>query len=896
MYQIYGLKCSGMKDPRGITIKNPEFSWKLRSDEKGRSQKAYQIRVWDPDGACVWDSGIRRGSDVFGIRYEGNALKPHTLYKWQVLTVSSYEEKALSDPAYFVTGMLDAAWKASWVEANQKRRPRQDCTDIWKIMGGEFESSKNPEEFLNPAVCMRKELRIDKEVKAAYLYATARGIYQIKVDGREVSELFAPGYTAYHGYLEVQQYDVTQLLPRGSHTLAVTLADGWFTGKIGLYGIGNQFGETNAFYMQMEIEYIDGMRQTVVTDRSFKWRESAYKYADLFVGSCYYQGSMDSAWELPGYDDSKWEPVLEKTYPTESFRGREAEPVKIIRRLGVKEVMQTPNGELVIDVGENIVGVLQIRFQGRVNTVLKLEHSETLDKEGNFFRNIVGQNKHQTDVYVCDRESEVTYLPEFTFHGFRYVRVEGIGREQILGLEVLVYGTDLEKTGDFKCSDERLNQLQKNIFRSQQGNMLSIPTDCPQREKAGWTGDMQVYSPTAGFNMDVYSFLKKWLANMRLDQLPDGQIPDIIPMTPSEKIPEGDRVFHDSSAAWGDGCLIIPYVLYQKYGRKEILEENFDMMNRWMDYIERTAASEHPKLENEYSGEELERQKYLWNTGFHFGDWLYPSASVGMTDPFKSAFQTKEYVSAAFWAYTTRMMADISRILGEEEKRMHYLGLNENIRKAYAKEYIDEEGNLPLELQGLYVLGLAFELFPKEKKAHAIRKLANLIHQNGDCLDTGFASVSFLLDTLWDHGEKELAWKLLFQDRCPSWLYEVKQGATTIWETWNAVLPDGTRTVSSFNHFSYGCVGDFMYRKILGLNAAEPGYRKIKIDLEIPEVLDFAKGSYDSVYGEIDIFWKKENSQIKADIMLPPNVTGVLNVLGKQYVLESGRTQICRVY
>lgn len=888
MFRIYGLKCNGMKNPRGITEKEIYLTWKLQSDVRGDRQKGYRIQIGDEERQLVWDSQYVESGAVFA-RFDGNGkLQSHTRYLWKVWIYFNGSEEPVSGSAYFTTGNLENRWSARWVEASQERKPVSDCLEMWKIYAGIVTSSPDPEKFLNPVVCMRKEFCIGKKVKKAYLYGTAHGIYQLRIDGQVASEPLAPGYTVYSKYLEVQQYDVTELLGKGRHVLGALLADGWYTGKIGLPGVGNQYGETNALFAQMLIYYEDGTEEILGTDSTFVWHEAPQEYADLIVGERYRQGFLDEQWMYPDYDCTDWEPVDIKKYSTDHFQGRKAEPVSVVRKQNPEKIFRTPAGELVLDVGENIVGFLNITFQTSPGMVLKMTHSEVLDREGNFLMNILGQNKNQMDVYVCDRKDVVSWHPDFTFHGFRYVKLEGIAEEQIRQIEICILATDLDRAGYFSCSDTRLNRLQENIYRSQQGNMLSIPTDCPQRERAGWLGDMQVYVPTAVYNMDVYSFLRKWLENIRLEQLADGQIPNIVPSAPSDSMIGNSGSDQICSAGWGDASVIIPYTLYRKYGDVRILKENFSMMEAWLGYIEQQASTCFLKPEEEYTAEELERQKYLWNTGFHFGDWLYPSAMEnGMTNPVETALRTKEYAAPLMFAYTAKLMAEICSALGNG-KEMHYRTLNKQIRKAYAEEYINEKGELPVELQGIYVLALYMEAYPDELRGKGIQKLVELIHKNGNCLDTGFLSVGFLLDTLWDAGEKKLVWDLIYQEKCPSWLYEVKMGATTIWESWNAILPDGTRTNSSYNHFAYGCVGDFLYRKILGLMEMEAGYKEVMISPDLSCGLVEARGTYDSMYGKISIEWRRKVDDLEVHVILPPGVTGQVSIMDQIVNIESG--------
>lgn len=878
MYHIYDLKYDGMECPVGVTDRIFSISWRLASDEKECKQIQYEVYITDENDKLIYKSELINTSvtrHLVDLSEDSDNFTSGMKYTFQIRSTSNTGEEAVA-ASIFSTGNLDRDWSAKWIEATAVRKPITDCTEMWKIFAGIVTSAENPEIFLNPAVNLRKKFMVGSKLKKAFAYATAHGVYELYVNGTLVSELLAPGYTTYSKYLEVGQYDVTELLNSGDENiLAVTLADGWYTGKVGLPGVGNQYGDSNAFFLQLDLEYEDGRKERIVTDKSFKWHESELEYADLFVGVRERQNYFWGDWKGIDFDDSDWKPVVEKDYPLDNLIGRKAEPVVCLKRITPK-VYETSKGELIIDAGENIVGVVDIAFRGNKDTVLKMTHSETLDRDGNFLMNIMGQNKNQTDTYVCCQKGNVKWTPRLTYHGFQYVKIDGINKEDILKAEVQVYGTKLQKTGEFHCSNEDLNILQENIYRSQQGNMLSIPTDCPQRERAGWTGDMQVYAPTACFNMDVYSFLRKWLYNMRLEQLQDGQIPNIIPSMPSDKLVGNSQSEHICSAAWGDACLIVPYTLYMKYGDIRILEENFDMMLRWMQYVEKQAATSFLKPEHEYTMKEIQVQKYLWNTEFHFGDWLYPSkAHDGMSNPIETAMETKEYVASAYFAYTSDIMTKVCEELGKEEAH-HYRELNKNIKWAFAKAYIDEKGHLPKELQGLYVLALAFNLYPDEKTKQAgIQQLVSLIQLNDNKLDTGFVSVPFLLDVLWDNGEKKLAYQLLFNKECPSWLYEVSQGASTVWESWNAILPDGTRTNSSYNHFAFGCVGDFIYRKILGLEVIEPGYKVVRIEPDLDCGLDYANGSIETPYGQLEIRWKKQakTNALDLEVILPPGVT-----------------------
>lgn len=891
MYQIHDPKCNGMKNPVGLIDKLPRFSWKLSTDLNDLKQQNYRIRVQNEQKTLVWDSGTVESTAVFDIPYNGSPLCSHTDYTWSVISVATNSDKATSPHQYFSTAMLEGEWKAQWIEPTLSRKPLTDCTEMWKVFTGMVTSLEHPEEVLDPPVYLRRNFTISKPVAKAKAYATAHGIYELQLNGKVISAPLAPGYTVYKDYLAVQQYDITACLNRGTNCIGTILADGWYTGKIGFTGIGNQYGDTTAFYLQLELFYNDGTHETITSDEQFRWTTGNYAYADLFVGERYIQDKISSKWNSADFDDRSWQKVAVKNYGTANFAGQECEPVRVLRTISKPAFLNSPKGELIVDAGENIVGYPRITMHGKVGQTVKLTHSEVLDRDGNFLMNIMGQHKNQCDIFIFTRDSMVNYTPCFTFHGFRYIKVEGISTDNIESIEIDILGTDLDHSGSFSTSCDLINRLQENIVRSQSGNMLEIPTDCPQRERAGWTGDMQVYTPTACFNMDVYAFLSRWLKNMRYEQLPDGQVPNIIPSMESDKYIHFSQNKHISCAGWSDACMIIPWFLYQYYGKIEVLVDNFDMIHRWMDYVENQARTSHPKAAGVYSPEELERQQYLWNTEFHFGDWLYPSAvKEAEGNPILSAERTKEYVPAAMFAYTSRLMSKICTALNKKELAAHYRALNNNIRRAFAAEYIDSDGKMPVHIQGLYVLALQFDLYPANKKSMGIKHLKELIASNNGSLDTGFLSTPFLLDTLYENGEKELAYSLLYRETCPSWLYAVTQGATTIWESWAAIQPDGTRTNSSYNHFAFGSIGDFIYRRIGGLFPLEAGFRQIKISPDFDCGLAHARLSYNSNYGKIEVNWHKKAKGLLLEISLPVNVSGIVECNGQSYEVTSGKT------
>lgn len=864
MIKLYDAVC--------VFDKTPRFSWKLEGD---CGQKNYQIRLYDEDNSCVWDSGVCESVVRHGITCM-TKLKPEMTYHWNVRCegVDGTTDETAGNT--FVTGITE--WKAKWVEPDRIRKPIKDVAQpITTVI-----EQDDPREKLDPAVYMRKKIRLDEQPKKAKLYVTAHGIYALWVNGSFVSDFLAPGNTSYGKRLEYQYIDVTKYVHSGENVIGVVLADGWYTGKIGAVGIGQQYGKESAFLFQLNLTGKDGTHQEIGSDEEVRWKEGAWEFADLIVGESYDANKELNGWLEAGYDDSDWNAAVLPKYGYENLELQSIEPVKILRTI-VPKVYRSPNGELIVDAGENIAGYISFDLELEAGQEVKLEYTETLDKDGNFLRNIIGQNKQQTDYYRSAENGRCKWHPLFSFHGFQYVRITGTDDMNPEHYRIDVIGTPLKTTGEFYCSDPRLNQLQENILRSQIGNMICIPTDCPQRERTGWTGDMQIYAPTACYEMDVEQFLRHWLADMRNEQMEDGQIPHIIPYFPSHDVMKPDWVKIIIAAGWSDAAVIVPWRLYEAYGDVQILEENYEMMQKYMDFVE-CVTKENP--ENEvYTEERKEWLAYVWNTSFQYGDWLAPSIVKNQLPPTITGYEA----ATLMYAYTTGLMAQICTTLaghstvaegkdGSEAKKsfteraVHYRELNEKIRDAYAKEYMNPDGTMKKEFQGIYVLALAMHAVPEATKKATVAHLAEMIHKNGDCLDTGFLSIPFLLETLYENGERELANTLLFQDASPSWLYEVKMGATTIWETWEAVDLEGNPKDFSMNHFAFGCVGEYLFRHILGIQRMEPGWKKVRIAPDVNCGLEYAKGSYDSIWGKISVEWKKTENGVDLKVDLPPDV------------------------
>lgn len=457
--------------------------------------------------------------------------------------------------------------------------------------------------------------------------------------------------------------------------------------------------------------------------------------------------------------------------------------------------------------------------------------------------------------------------------------------------KVYVLSSDTQKIGLFQTSDERVNQLQKNIISSQQANSISIPTDCPQREKAGWTGDIMAYAPTMCFNTKSHAFLRSWLNNLRMDQLEDGAVPVVVPYLKAYKMFIKGMTGYETSCGWGDAVITVPYAIYRAYGDKQILEENYKAMVKWLDYIESRMHDVHPKGYENWDEKRKKRSYYLWNTDFHFGDWLIPSLVLGNPDGgamMDTAYQTMEIVAPAYAAFSSQCLAEISRILGKDKEASYYQKLYDKIREAFIEEYVHNDGTIDADFQGIYVIALKNNLVGEDIRPKMVEHLCKMIEDNDYCLDTGFLSVLFLMDVLCENGKRNLAYQLLFQTKCPSWLYMVEHGATSIWESWGATSEDGTVSTYSYNHYAFGCIGEWMYKDIGGLRIIEPGYKVFQVKPAWDCGLKYVKIKEESPYGMIDIHWEIVDHQVILHVQVPVNTTAYIELPNLKKTVYSG--------
>lgn len=832
-------RCEYKINPLGINEMQPRFSWELVSDQRDVMQTAYRIKVAkSPDElkkgkSLVWDSGKVNSDQSVHVEYAGKPLESRQRYFWQLGVWDNKGNSAVfSETSFWEMALLSPSdWTANWIEAPWPEDPKTS----------------------QPVQLFRKTFSAKKQIRSARLYITARGLYEATINGKMVTEdIFTPGWTSYNKRLQYQSYDVAGLLTKGNNAIAVKLGDGWYRGNMGFFGERNQYGEKTGLLFQLEITYENGEKEIIVSDQNCKAATGPYHWSDIYNGEIYDANLEAPDWELAVFNDAGWSNAKPAKASEARLIAPAGPPVRRIEILKPKVVIKTPKGETVLDFGQNMVGRVRFKVKGNKGDTLKIYHAEVLDKEGNFYTENLRAAKQMVQ-YVCNGKKDHFYEPLFTFMGFRYIKLENWpGDPDLNDFEGVVIHSQLRPTGDFECSDPLINQLQHNIRWGQKGNFLDVPTDCPQRdERMGWTGDAQAFSRTAAFNMDVAGFFTKWCGDFTADQSADGMIPHVIPQVLGEN--------DGAATGWADAVTIIPWNMYLVFGDKRILEKQYETMKRWVGYMEAKAGDD-----------------YLWNIGFHFGDWLFYSVNDDRDG--RSAITDKYFLAQAFFAHSTDIVRKTAEILGEKEEEKYYAALYEKVKKAFLDEYVSSNGRIASGTQTSYVLALQFGLLPEDQQLTAAQRLVENIELYDNHITTGFLGTPHICHVLTEFGHLEKAYALLEQKTYPSWLYPVTKGATTIWERWDGIMPDGNlqnATMNSFNHYAYGAIGDWLYRVVAGIDTDEnhPGYKKVIIAPQPGGSLTAAKAHHLSLYGKIATNWKIENGQFKLEVTIPPNTT-----------------------
>lgn len=892
------MRTEHLAAPIGLGTARPRFSWILQ----GARQSGYELEVRNHSGTLVWGTGKIDSDESVLLEYEGAPLASDAAYSWRVRAWAK-DSPTPTDwaPSRFETGLLSPSdWISGWIAPPQEPAQVERWTLGDWITGARPQGA--PEDRMRPVQLLRQEFDVREGLVRARAYATAHGAYALRINGWPADDqVLAPGFDSYQHRVSAQCYDVTRLLQPGVNALGVSLADGWWAGRIGLTGSSAQWGDMTSVIWQVSLEYADGTSDRVLSGPDVRCSPGPWLYADLFVGEYYDRRAEPIGWDRPGFDDGGWSLATATGETTETIVPFAGEPVRNVAELAPVSIAGSAAEGFMVDFGQVIAGRVRLSLPNpRRGQLVVIEHTETLDQHGQWFANIEGINKEQTDSYLASGAPGEVFEPTFTFHGFRYARIRGLEQAPRKDeIAAVVLSSDLRTTGEFRCSDARLNRLHENAVWSQRANFLSIPTDCPQRERAGWTGDIVAFAPAASNNADVAAFLTRWLRNLRADILPDGRVPIYSPRSPfdASEAEEGSGLAAIvASAGWSDAIALVPWTLYERYGDRRVLEENYEAIRRWIDYQRSAAVELPPSLRAaDLTPERLARQRLLYNAGQHFGDWLTPSTLAGR--PLHEAIGiapalTSEFVAPMFQAQTLTIASRIADVLGKDDDAAAFSAQADRVRSAFAEEYVDDQGRLPVQLQGLYVLAIAFEMVPQRTRETMGDHLAALVQERGNRLDTGFLSTPHLLPALWNTGHRDLARRLLWQTEMPSWLYPVERGATSIWEAWDAVAPDGTVRAVSLNHYAFGCVDDWLFTRIAGIRPTSPGYRTAVIDPDLECGLERVEANVDTPYGRIAVRWALTQDGADLEIEIPDQIDTSLATQDRTLRLSPGLNRL----
>ncbi len=872
------LRCEYLTNPLAVDTAQPRLSWVIESDRRATVQTAYQIVAGtgeSPAGGAdgdLWDSGKVASDRTAHIVYAGKPLRPGQTAWWRVRvwTNAGSEPSDWSETARFTVGWRSPDdWKAKWI-----RLPRP------------LSQGEPPPPM--PSPILRKEFEVAKPVKRAVVSASALGLYELRINGSRVGDrLLTPEWTNYHKRVQYQRYDVTPMLKVGRNAVGAILGDGWYAGRIGISHVvpdgplRGHYGRELHLLMQLDIEYADGSTETVVSDGSWKGTDDGpIRRACILDGEVYDARKEIPRWDRPGFDDSGWTAAEARDRVDAELNAQPNEPIRVTEERLPVAVTEPAPGVYVADFGQILAGWCRLKVQGPAGTTVTLRHAEVLEPDGNIYRDnlrmkVYAADKNlkwgpylgarQEDQYILRGGGEEVFEPHFTYHGFRYVEITGLPAKPAAGSIVArAFHSAPPMTGRFECSSPLLNKLMQNITWTLRDNLHGVPTDCPQRdERMGWMGDMLAFAQPACFLMDMAAFFTKWARDIRDDQADDGRYPDFAPM------PFDPNKRFSGVPAWGDCGVIVPWRMYVNYGDTRILHEHFDSARRWVDWIH----SNNPDL--------------LWKNKRNndYGDWLNgDTLKLDMFGYPKSGSEVpKEVFATAFFQHSTSLVAKMAAIIGREDEARKYGKLADEIRQAFIRAYVKDDGEVLGNTQAGQALALHFDLVPPEKREAAARRMVDRIEAYKGHISTGFHTTVMLMRELTRNGCNEVAYKLIHNRTIPSWGYEIEHGATTIWERWDGwVEGRGYQDpgMNSFCHYAIGSVGEWMYRVILGINPdeAHPGYQRFSLRPEPGGGLEWARGSYDSIRGTIASEWKIDGDTLTLSVSIPANTSAAVYV------------------
>jgi len=844
------LTCEHRENPLGVGAEQPRLSWWVGDYAPGAVQSAYEIAVAStpeklasaPD---IWDSGKVASDQSVDVPYGGPRLHSEQRCYWKVRTWNAAGKPSdWSNINSWEMGLLAPAdWHAKWIAA-----PARD-------------TAKSA-----PAAYFRKEFVVDGHISRVTLYVSARGVYEMRLDGVRIGrDRMAPGWTDYRKRNQYLAYDLTGRVTGGLNVLSAILGDGWHNGYLKLEAgmRKNWYGEDTSLIAQLVVEYKDGKREVIGTDDSWSFNTGPILESDLYNGEVYDSRlELDPGgptWDAPGYNGTRWAKARVVPGPDAPLVAKVNYPIRPQEVLDAKSVVLGPNYEWIYDFGQNISGVAKVKLTGRAGHTFVLRYAERLDPKGGLYTANLRDAK-ATDRYTFDESGGAVWEPEFTTHGFRYVGLSGVDERPALdAVQAVVIHNDAPRTGYFQTSDPLLNRLQSNIQWSQRDNAADVPTDCPQRdERLGWTGDASLYLPTGTFNYDESLMFEKWMADLRDAQTADGRFTVYAP-APDDA---GD------AAAYSDAGVICPWTIFERYGDRKILAENYRAMLAWIEYQRKTSEG-------------------LIRPATGYGDWLAPVIPGQPAQP-----TARDLIGTAYFAYTTELTRRTAQVLGNTQDAQRLAALHHDVVAAFQRKYVGADGRLSNDTQAAYALALTFDLLPESATAAAVRHLADDIRAHGWKVSTGFVGTPALMRVLKRYRMDDVGYHMVMQREYPGWLYMVDQGATTIWERWNSWHPQtgsgdkfsdtafGDVKMNSFNHTVWGCVGEWMYAVIGGidLDASAPGFKRIVIRPRPGGGLTWAKAALDSPYGRIATHWTLADRTFSLQVSIPPNTRAVVDL------------------